>query len=184
MQALTVRPSRAHETLQLGLPHRHTTCAFRRVPHFLSYPTAANWKFLIIFQQGVLHSLFTGPHKWCSQVSPVLGFLDIKFTYTSHLTGKDFNAGKDRRQKETQAAVHEMVRQHHRINRHEFEQTWGDNGRQRSRASCSPWGRKESDTIQRLNNNKQLVPNNFVPPNVYLFQICYFLPTIVNITVR
>ena len=29
----------------------------------------------------------------------------------------------------------------------EFEQTLGDSGRQRSMACCSPWGGKESDTI-------------------------------------
>ena len=39
----------------------------------------------------------------------------------------------------------EMVGWHHRLNGHEFEQTLGDNGRQRSLACCSPWGGKESD---------------------------------------
>ena len=41
-----------------------------------------------------------------------------------------------------------MVRQHHRLNGHEFEQTPGDSGEQRSLAWCSPWGHKESDTTQ------------------------------------
>ena len=47
----------------------------------------------------------------------------------------------------------EMVRQHHRLNGHEFEQTLGDGEGQRNLACCSPWGRKESDTIEQLNNN-------------------------------
>ena len=37
----------------------------------------------------------------------------------------------------------EMVRQHHQLNAHEFEQTPGDTGGQGSLACCSPWGRKE-----------------------------------------
>ena len=40
----------------------------------------------------------------------------------------------------------EMVTWHHRLNGHEFEQTLGDGEGQGSLASCSPWGRKESDT--------------------------------------
>ena len=35
----------------------------------------------------------------------------------------------------------------------EFEQTLGDNEGQGSLACCSPWGRKESDMTERLNNN-------------------------------
>ena len=43
----------------------------------------------------------------------------------------------------------EMVGWHHRLNGHEFEQTPGF-GDGRSLASCRPWGRKESDTTERL----------------------------------
>ena len=32
-----------------------------------------------------------------------------------------------------------MVRQHHQLNGHEFEQTLEDSGRQKSLACCSPW---------------------------------------------
>ena len=39
----------------------------------------------------------------------------------------------------------EMVGRHHWLKGHEFEQTQGDSGGQRSRACCSPWGCKESD---------------------------------------
>ena len=35
---------------------------------------------------------------------------------------------------------------------HQFEQTPGDNEGQESLACCSPWGHKESDMTERLNN--------------------------------
>ena len=38
-------------------------------------------------------------------------------------------------------------------NGHEFEQALGNGEGQGSLACCSPWGRKESDMIERLNNN-------------------------------
>ena len=37
----------------------------------------------------------------------------------------------------------EMVREHHGLNGHEFEQTLGESEGQGSLACCSPWGRKE-----------------------------------------
>ena len=46
-----------------------------------------------------------------------------------------------------------MVGWHHRLSWHEFEQTPGDNEGQGSLACCSPWGRKELDMTQQLNNN-------------------------------
>ena len=45
-----------------------------------------------------------------------------------------------------------MVGWYHGLNGHEFEQTPGDSEGQGSLVCCSPWGRKESDTTQRLNN--------------------------------
>ena len=46
-----------------------------------------------------------------------------------------------------------MVEWHPQFNRHEFEQTQGDSKGQGSLACCSPWGRKELDMTQGLNNN-------------------------------
>ena len=43
----------------------------------------------------------------------------------------------------------EMVRWHHGLFGHEFEQTPGDSEGQGSLMCCSPWGCKESDTTQR-----------------------------------
>ena len=36
-------------------------------------------------------------------------------------------------------------------NGHEFEQTLGDGEGQGSRVCCSPWGRKDLDTMEQLN---------------------------------
>ena len=47
-----------------------------------------------------------------------------------------------------------MVGWHHQLNGHEFEQTLGDSEGQGSLACCSPWGHKESDMTEQLNNNK------------------------------
>ena len=41
-----------------------------------------------------------------------------------------------------------------KLNGHEFKQTLGENGGQRSLVCCSPWGRKELNITERLNNNK------------------------------
>ena len=51
-------------------------------------------------------------------------------------------------------AEDEMVGWHHPLNGHEFEQTLGDGEGQRSLVSCSPWGHKELDMTEQLNNNK------------------------------
>ena len=39
------------------------------------------------------------------------------------------------------------------FNGHEFEQTLGDGEGQGSLECCSPWGCKESNTTEQLNNN-------------------------------
>ena len=46
-----------------------------------------------------------------------------------------------------------MVGWLHRLEGHEFEQTPGDGEGQGSLECCSPWGRKESDTNEQLNNS-------------------------------
>ena len=72
------------------------------------------------------------------------------------LIGKDPDAGKDWRQKEKWAEEDEMVGWHYRLSGHESEQTPGDSEGQGSLEYCSPWGHKESDTIQWVNNNQLL----------------------------
>ena len=65
---------------------------------------------------------------------------------------KDPDAGKDGRQEETGMTEDEMVGWHHQCNGHEFEQALGDGEGQGSLLCCSPWGHKESDTTEWLNN--------------------------------
>ena len=47
----------------------------------------------------------------------------------------------------------EMVGWQHQLNRHESEQILGDSEGQGSLACCGPWGHKELDMTERLNNN-------------------------------
>ena len=48
-----------------------------------------------------------------------------------------------------------MIGWHHRLDGHEFEQAPEVGEGQGSLACCSPWGHKESDTMEQLNNNNQ-----------------------------
>ena len=52
-----------------------------------------------------------------------------------------------------------MVGWHCRLNGHEFEQTLGDDEGQGSLVCCSPWGHKELDTTEQLNNNLNKEPD-------------------------
>ena len=69
------------------------------------------------------------------------GLFDAK----RRLIGKDPDAGRDWGQEQKGAADNEMVRQRHRLNGHETEQTLGDSEGQRSLEFCNPWGHKELD---------------------------------------
>jgi len=63
----------------------------------------------------------------------------------NQFTGKDPDAVEDWRQKEKRVTEDEMVREHHQLNGHEFEQTPRDSEGQGSLVCYSPWGHKESD---------------------------------------
>ena len=78
--------------------------------------------------------------------APILWPYDAK----SWHTGKDSDAGKDWSQKEKQATEEEIV-----LHAHQSEQTPRESEGQGDLASCSPWGRRESDTTQRLHNNNR-----------------------------
>jgi len=80
--------------------------------------------------------------------TPILWPPDTK----SWLIGKDSDGGKDRRQ-EKGMTEDETVGWHHRLNGHKFEQVLGFGDGQGGLACCSPWGRKEVDTNEWLNNN-------------------------------
>ena len=66
----------------------------------------------------------------------------------SWLVWKDPDAGKDRGQGEKGMAEDGW---HHRLNGHGFEQAPGAGDGEGGLARCSPWGRRESDTTERLN---------------------------------
>ena len=92
---------------------------------------------------------------------PVEGLmLRLKLQYFGHLMegqsswliGKDPDVGKDWGQEEKGMTEDEMVGWHHWLNGHEFEHAPGHSERQGSLVCCRPWGGKESDTTERLNN--------------------------------
>ena len=66
--------------------------------------------------------------------------------------GKTLMLGKTEGRR-TKGWQDKMVGWHHWLNAHEFEQSLGDGGGQGSLECCSPWGQKESDTTEQLNNN-------------------------------
>ena len=92
--------------------------------------------------------------------TPILGPHDEK----NWLLGKDPNAGKDRRQ-EKGMTEYEMVGWHHQLGGHEFEQALGVDDEQGSLVCFSPWGCKESDTTERLNQCLSLL--SFQEANVF-----------------
>ena len=47
-----------------------------------------------------------------------------------------------------------MVGWHHQLNGHEFEKILEDGEGQGSLSCCSPWGHKESDVPEQLNNKE------------------------------
>ena len=57
------------------------------------------------------------------------------------------------RTEEGKTTEEEMVRWHHQLDGHEFEQAPGVGDGQGSPACCSPWGHKEAHTTERLNNS-------------------------------
>ena len=70
----------------------------------------------------------------------------------SQLIRKDPDAVKEWRQGEG-VDRDEMVGWHHWLNGHELQQALGDGEEQGSLACCSPWGRKEPNMTEQLNNN-------------------------------
>ena len=62
--------------------------------------------------------------------------------------------GKIEGRRKSRVTEDEMVGWHCPLNGHEFGQTPRDSEGQGSLACCSPWSHKESDTTERLNNNK------------------------------
>ena len=79
--------------------------------------------------------------------TPILWPPDAK----SWLIWKDPDAGKFWGQEEKGTTEDEMVGWHHWLSGHGFEWTPGVGDGQGGLVCCSSWGRKESDTTERLN---------------------------------
>ena len=80
----------------------------------------------------------------------------------SQLIRKNSNAGKDWRQEEKGTTEGKMVGWHHWLHRHEFEQTPGDG----EGDGCSPWGCKESNMTERLNNSNKCPLSQWCHPTI------------------
>ena len=72
----------------------------------------------------------------------------------SWLIRKDSNAWKGWRQEEKGMTEDKVIGCHHQLNGHEFEQAPGDGEGQGSLECYNPWGRKELDMTEQLNNKK------------------------------
>ena len=97
--------------------------------------------------------------------TPILWPLDVK----SWLTGKDPDAGKDWREEDKGTTQDEMVGWHHWLNRHEFKQAPRVGDGQGSLEGCSPWGRKESDTTEQLNDWTELKWTKLLSYSSFIF---------------
>ena len=84
--------------------------------------------------------------------APILRPPDVK----SRLIRKDHDAGKDWRQEEKESTEDEMVEWHHWLDGYEFKHAPGDSKGQGSLAFYSPWGCKELDMTELMNNNNVL----------------------------
>ena len=123
-----------------------------------------NWCFWTVVLENTLESPLD-----CKKIQPVhpkwnqswvfIGRTDVKAETPilwppdaeSWLIWKDPDAGKDWGQEEKEMTADKMVGKHHRLNGHGFGCTPGVGDGQGSLACWGSWGRKESDTTERLN---------------------------------
>ena len=83
--------------------------------------------------------------------------LKLKLQYFGHLMrsvdsmGKDSDAERNWGQEEKGMTEDEMVRWHHQLDGHGFGWIPGVGDGQGGLVCCNSWGRKESDTTERLN---------------------------------
>ena len=68
----------------------------------------------------------------------------------------------------------EMVGWQHQLKGCEFEQVPGVDGGQGSLACYSPWGHKESDPIEQVNNNNKWL-SNLSPSKHFPSLLCQFI---------
>ena len=101
--------------------------------------------------------------------------LKLKLQYFGYLMQrtdsleKNPDAGKDWRQEEKGMTEDETVGWHHWLDGHEFEQALGVGDGQVSLACCNPWGCKELDTTEQLNNHNIVLPLNSQWDYIYAY---------------
>ena len=123
-----------------------------------------NWCFWTVASEKTLESPLG-----CKEIQPVHPKGDQSWVFTARtdveaetpilwpsdaerwLIAKDLNAERDWRQEEKGMTEDEMAGWHHRIDGHEFGWTPGAGDGWGGLLCCSPWGRKELDTSERLN---------------------------------
>ena len=66
----------------------------------------------------------------------------------------------------------QMFGRHHRLNGHKFKQALGDGKGQGGLVCCSPWGHKELDMTERLNNRKSSLTDSRYSIYLYILIVC------------
>ena len=86
--------------------------------------------------------------------------LNLKLQYFGHLMQRTDSLEKtlilgktEGRRRREQQRMRWLVGWNHRLDGHEFEQAQGVGNGQGSLVCCSPWGHKELDMTEQLNNN-------------------------------
>ena len=96
----------------------------------------------------------------------------------SWLIGKDPDSGRDWGQEEKGTTEDEMAGWHHWLDGHEFEWTLGVGDGQGCLVCCDSWGRKKSDTTERLNwtelRRNELLPSFFCGSFMHPLQGSYW----------
>ena len=93
--------------------------------------------------------------------------LKLKLQYFGHLMGRTDSLEKTLMLERLKAAGEgatedEMIEWHHRLDGCEFELDPGDSEGQGSLGCCSPWGCKELDKTELLNNNNMRITYNIL----------------------
>ena len=101
----------------------------------------------VVFKSSVLYILNTSPLSDMNFAKVFSQSVSSLFHLEKTLMLESLRAGEEG------ATEDEMVGWHHRLNGHVFEQTPGDGERQGSLVCCRPWGCKELDTTEQLNNS-------------------------------
>ena len=125
--------------------------------------TPKNWYFWTVMLEKTLRVSWTARRSNQSilkEISPGITLeglmLKLKLQYFGHLRRRvdsleKTDAGRDWGQEEKRMIEDEMAGCYHRIYGHEFEWSLGVGDGQGVLACCNSWGRKESDTTERLN---------------------------------